>query len=104
KGNPMNPQQPVPRDQGFATALPAILAAAIHWDRLHLRPGEQVAELSNWLFEENRVAGNPGVVQIREPTPEKPGPFVFVNCTFRRSDAVELADVIIDLINDALAR
>ena len=100
----MKPQQPLsPGDQESATDLLAILSAAIRWDRLHLQPHEQ-AVLSNWLFEENRVAGDPGIVQIGEPTPERPGPVAFVNCTFRQNDALLLADVLIDLVNDALGQ
>jgi hypothetical protein len=90
-----------PSQQVFAAQLEAVLLAAVRWGILRLRAGER-AEFSNWRFEHNQVAGDPGVLVISRPGGNEP--LAFSHCTFRFNDYLSLADLLIRLVNEELAR
>lgn len=87
----------------FQAQLSGVLEAAAHWNRMEVPP-DHCAVLTNWLFEENRVAGDPGIVRIKKVSKYEPGPFKLASCTFRRCDLLPLADLIVQVINDEVDR
>jgi hypothetical protein len=90
-------------DQQFLVGLEAVLRAAHRWGKLDLGPDE-VSVLTNWHFDQNCVSGTPGIIETRRATPQMPPPFALIGCTLSRSDYLPLADLLIDLINDAVAQ